>query len=585
MAEADYCSYEFPSVKQNPLFIRPIGNFQSDVIGMFERYGKLNQEGQQIPRTVLIMDTSKLEAFSQMVSYFGLSDHVEVVSRKENTPDEIETARTSDKPILVASPLFSIGLNFECAPEVLWCRFSKIEADTSQIIQTINRANRGDVACEVCIYAGAIDDEPFRYPPKQSVIEDLAAMIEDESEFSNPTYDMPMMLDRMAYNQYRNIERDTNKSLSMLKSNNAFQNYVVSAADNAPAFDKKAHKQFGDFVKVAVEEYDRLVYEWCNWIGPNRQIMQLLDDAERLAHERRNNYKSAEPRTEQEIESEELGIIMGICRLEAPSQARRVSMHKLQVLFGVREPWLNDSLRLQNFRGSKKVSAGKLKELIHLVETLGELSAGELDGLSMLSKLNQDKRLKDGFLALASSERDLISKHNSFDKLATLRDAHRQRRTKQSGLAADTCAEELIVELFGEIGIAFEREKEGRKLITIFDKPIIPSNWNFPAMVHQLELFVESLKSLPDNQLLEWGWEPREHVTSYNEIATCLDCKSFYLGRCLRGNGVDFTEWGITDLWNQANGWKEGSIWSLCSDFAQRRSKPSEVVELATHKI
>lgn len=65
-----------------------------------------------------------------------------VVSRQENTPEEIEDARTSDKPILISSPLFGLGLNFLHAPEILWCRFDKVQADTSQIIQSVNRANR-----------------------------------------------------------------------------------------------------------------------------------------------------------------------------------------------------------------------------------------------------------------------------------------------------------------------------------------------------------------------------------------------------------------------------------------------------------
>ena len=321
---AEYCSYEFPSVKQNPLYVRDIGNFQSDVIDLVRRYGALAEKGEPIPRTVLIMNTSKMKVFNMMFSRHGLTDHVEVVSRQESHSEEIETARTTTRPILVASPLFSIGLNFQCEPEVLWCRFDRLEADTSQINQTINRANRGDVACQVTIYTGKVDDSLFSFPPKKAVVDSLAEMIGDESVLGNPNYDMPMMLDRMAYNQYRNIEKNTSKALGQLSRDNAFQNYVVAEMENAPEFDRDNHEEYGMYRAAAKDEYDSMVIEWCERIGPNRTIMQLLDDAENLAKERKENFRSAEPRTEREIEHQEHGIIMAICRLEDPSQARKI---------------------------------------------------------------------------------------------------------------------------------------------------------------------------------------------------------------------------------------------------------------------
>ena len=564
LKEVDYCCYEFSSVKLNPLHIRDLHYFNSDIIDLFEGYAEFHRKGQPIPQTVLIMNTSKMESFNLMVRHFGLVGQVEIVSRPENTPDEIETARTTEKPILIASPLFSIGLNFNCEPAVLWCRFDKLDVDTSQINQTINRANRGDVKSSVRIYAGKDDDgTPFVFPPKGVVKENLSALIEDESEFSNTSYDMPMMLNRMAYNEYRNIERNTAKSLGVMKRDNAFQNYVVVELSDAPERDKKRHQQYIEFSRAASENYDNDVVELFDKITLNRHVMQLLDDAQQLAFERRNNFKSETPRTEREIENDELAIIMRICGLDQPTKARKVNITKLNVLFGVREPWLSDRLHSRGFRQSKKAAALKLKELVFLVETLGKLATGN-NGISLSVKLNQDKKIQQGFLALATSERDYFAMERKFTTLEELRKEYRKKRSADSERKADSFVINLICILFEELGIFFEAEVEGRKKHWDLAKPIVPTSWDFPAMVNQLNLLAESLGSLPDNQPLEWGWNPCNYV--YQKITTCNSCKGFYLGRCLRGNAVDFFEWGLE------NDWEIDSDWEQCRDFSSRRS-------------
>ncbi|KXS31649.1 MAG: hypothetical protein AWT59_2208, partial [Candidatus Gallionella acididurans] len=565
LTETDYCCYEFPSVKQNPLHIRHLKFFQSDVIGLFKGYADLNSKGQPIPQTVLIMNTSRMELFNQIFSRYGLTEQVEVVSRPESDASEIEAARTTHRPILVASPLFSIGLNFECEPEILWCRFDRLDADTSQINQTINRANRGEVACSVRIYADYINETPFVFPLKQSVRESLLSMIEDESVLSNPGFDMPMMLDRMTYKDYREIEKNVYKSLGTLRSDNAFQNYVVEELTGAPERDQEMHEEYREFFEAAQAEYNDRVLEWCNSIGPNRPIMMLLDDAQRLAEERRKNFKSDSPRTEREIEDEELAITMAICRLEHPVHARKVEIAKLKRLFGVREPWLSDRLNAQNYRGSKKVSAEKLGELVHLVETLGELSAGQINGTSLAVKLNQDKKLQRGFLALATGEKDYVAMQKSFEKLENLKAIDRSTRSKNSKQKAEGFAVELLLELLEEIGIGFDSDEDekGKRHLNLA-KSLVSSTWDFASMVGQLNLFVELLKAFPDDQPLEWGWKPQNFV--YSDISTCVGCKSFYLGRCLRGNAVDFTEWGIENTWGISG------IWDECKTFAPRRN-------------
>jgi hypothetical protein len=560
---AGYCCYEFPSVKQYPLHILNLSTFQSDFIDLFERYSELHKNNQPIPQTVIILNTSRMEIFNQIVSHYDLGEVIEVVSRPENLPLEIEAARTTRKPILIASPLFSIGLNFECDPEVLWCRFDKLDADTSQIVQTINRANRGVVACSVKIYAGEIDQKPFVFPHPNSVRAKLAAIVEDESELSNPGYDTPMMLDRMIYNKYRTIERNTNKSLGMLIRENAFQNYIVAEMFHTPRRDKAKHNQYGRFRDSGNAVYDQSVVDWYDRIMPNRHVMFLLEDAKKLAQKHRVNYKAAEQRTDRDFEEEELALIMHICQLALPAQARKVRIAKLEILFGMREPWMTDSRKAGKFSQNKKASALKLKELIHLVDALGRLATGELDGLSFAIKLNKDKKIQKGFVALATGERDFISVNESFEQLAKLRDVYRKSRSAESKGKAESFAAGLIVELMGELGVVFAVEGRGRNKQINLSSPILPSTWNFPSMLAQLHLLIELLESFPDAQPLEWEWAPINYT--FGLISTCVKCKSFYLGRCLRGDAVDFGEWGIHEPLGI------DSSWQKCGDFAPRR--------------
>ncbi len=564
MTTADYCCYEFSSVKQNPLHILNLNNFQSDLIGLIEGYANLHSEKKAIPNTVLIMNTAKMELFNQMVSHYGLEEVIEVVSRRENLPSEIEVARTTSKPILIASPLFSIGLNFGCEPEVLWCRFDRLEADTSQIVQTINRANRGQVRCSVRIYAGAIDQNPFVFPLKKKVRAKLATMIEDESELSNLGYDMPMMLDRLVYNEYRKIEKNTQKSMGMLMRDNAFQNYVVAPLHDVPKYDKAKHKKFGEFRTAAKEQYDQSVIDWYNKIIPNRDVMYHLEKADRLAMKHGVNYKAANPKTDREFQEKELAIIMHICQLENPAQARKVTISKLKLLFGMREPWMSDSRKAGKFSQSKKASALKLKELVYLGDVIGQLATGELDGVSFAVKLNKDKKIQKGFSALANNERDFFSINESFEKLSDMREVFRASRSIESRLKAEHFSLNLMVDLLGEIGVFFAVEGEGRDKHVNYEKPLVPTSWDFRSMITQLELLAESLNNLPDDMAVEWSWAPCN--STFNGIMKCFNCKSFYLGRCLRGNAVDFKEWGIQEPLGI-----DLTFWNQCREHDKRR--------------
>jgi hypothetical protein len=567
MTESEYCCYEFASVKRNPLQIRPSRNFGSDAIGLLESYAELLKQGKPIPRTVLIMGTSRMMLFNLLFEKYGLADQVRVVSRPESTPREIEEARTTTKPILVTSPLFSIGLNFEREPEVLWCGFDSLQADTSQINQTINRGNRGGVACKVSIYAGSLDKRPFYFPPKKEVMDQLRAMLDDESDLSNFAYDMPLMLDRMSYNQHREIEKNTNKSLGLLMLDQAFQNYVISDSEDAPEYDEDKRRIYAAAEREAREIYDDNVLDRRE--GVSRVLSQCgqLENAKAFAQERRDSHKLIEQRTEREIEDDELALIMEICDLVEPAHARRVALPKLHALFGTNTPWLSDSRRATSFTKSYLVSAGKVGDIIYLIGVLGEMASGNLGGEELAAKFNKDKRFQKGFLALAISEANFVTMQKSFQKLAELRAAYRESRSAESELVLEKFEKALQLKLLGEIGVFFEVDIKDRYKRLNMDEPVVPKTWDIPEMVSNLENLAGALKILPDQEALRWSWSD-DACRMWESIGNCVQCKFFYHGNCLRGNYVDFTEWGIESEVEIEPYWKK------CNIMAPRKQQP-----------
>lgn len=134
-----YCCYEFASSKAHPLEVVPSDQFDADLATLLAEFeGKLARN-EPLPRLVLLLDTSKMEMYRLLMERYGLTDHAMIVSRPESTEAEVEAARTSTLPILIASPLFGLGLNFVRQPDILWARFDHVKADTNQIIQTVMR--------------------------------------------------------------------------------------------------------------------------------------------------------------------------------------------------------------------------------------------------------------------------------------------------------------------------------------------------------------------------------------------------------------------------------------------------------------
>jgi hypothetical protein len=157
--------YSFAPHKSNPLKLRSETWFGRDFVALLESYQTMKKKGETIPRTVIIVPTSKLRRFQRLLEHFDLLDEACVASRHEATQANIDAARVSTKPILVSSPLFALGLNFDVLPLRLWTYFQHLHVDTSQIDQTLNRGNRDEQECEARLYHGKLNDSPIPLPP------------------------------------------------------------------------------------------------------------------------------------------------------------------------------------------------------------------------------------------------------------------------------------------------------------------------------------------------------------------------------------------------------------------------------------
>ena len=336
LSEEKFCTYEFSPVKQNPLKICHLDYFRSDVIELFESIRDKHLAGEAVPRVMVMLNSSKMEMYRLLAAGFGMDDLVDIVSRPECLQLEIEEARVGNKPILITSPLFSVGLNLARELEVLYCRFDHLEADASRVIQTINRANRGMTPCEVRIYANP-DEKPFYFPPKPEVLEQIHDALEAETDVINNATDMPVLLDRMAYYLYRKIESNPNQAIGQLIDENAFQNYqVVECLATAPRDEDKT-KRFRELKDAGDDIYDARILERHQHFNDDVSDC-LFWWLHQLAEEQRYGYKlnPDERRTDREIETDALAVLMQLCGLDTPAKARKVSKTRLRVLFGDR---------------------------------------------------------------------------------------------------------------------------------------------------------------------------------------------------------------------------------------------------------
>ncbi len=534
-----YCCYQFDPVKQNPLEIWPLSYFDGELGRLLAELGTLKKAGQPLPRTVLLLDTSKLEMYRQLIEQHGLSDDTEIVSRPESTPDEIESARVSTKPILISSPLFGLGLNFTTQPDILWARFDHVGADTNQIVQAVNRANRGSTLCSVRIF-GNPSDRAIQIPKKLKVREDVMERIQEEGTLSG-CLEEHLQIDRVTYSQLRMAERDSQRALGELVRHNSIQNFKLQPP-TLPEPDKELAASVKAARKCGREHYDVEVLKAKN--PRNKGLLSFVryDD---LKERKRRNYREDKPQLDRDLENEETALMMSICDLADPTDGRAVVPRKVMALFGENAPWLSGQYQ----PGSDAywpTAAEKTERIIPLLRRLGRLRDGSESAQSLSVALTRGDELKHAFLALATGEADYHRVSEQITRLKQNREKVRRSGGKSDREAVAKQGLELLRTLLQPMGIRYEKMKQNGRMVTDLNQPIVPPSWDIEEMIWKLERQAYRLDHLPayqehpiiaadEGNILGGLPKPRD---------LCVGCAFFHDSACARGERVDWQSSG-----------------------------------------
>lgn len=529
-----YSSYRFHSIKTNPLFLADVSNFGADFVALLHHYQMLKSAGKPIPRTVIITPSNKMRVYEMLLEEFGLLEDSCVVSRQESLQDKIEVARVSRLPILVSSPLFALGLNFEEQPVVFWTFFSNLKVDQSQIIQTLNRANRNvAVQCEVRLYVGVTDNRPVNVP--DAVLEQLKIeeYLRDEATVQG-VLDAHFQIDRGTYLSLREAEKKTAKSQHSLIENDAFQNYRIQPGWVDTLKPTKEDKElFDDFKRAARESYLDDVTEHANQHRHDQKPL-LLHYLERL-YQRKKEFGVVVVQVGREIENEELGIIMDLCDVSAKDSAS-VKPARIRRLFGELKPYLTAQYSHEKTGEWRAAAAEKTLAVIPLLQRLKIMRSGHLNGHQFASIMKRPL-LASAVKALADNEANYIAWQKKLDRLDEISDQIRNNASTNQKGALKREQFEIAQEFLKTIGVIFGKTKIKGKDVIDPSKPLVP-NWDFDSMIAVLNRKAESLKRLPekpvDRELEEAQWIGPN--VSRELCAGCVHCSRDYF--CAMGRPI-----------------------------------------------
>ena len=546
LSSAMYAGFKFTPVKSNPLILKSVGELGADFVALMRSYQQLKATDQVIPRTVLIVPTSKMRLFDHILEAFGLLDDALVVSRQEATPDEIEEARTSAKPILISSPMFALGLNFVAEPLRFWTYFSHLPVDTSQIIQTLNRANRGAAQCEVRMYYGALDPKPYSIPRLVEERAKIAGYLLDESTVQG-VIDTHFQVDRPAYNSLRQAERKTAKATAYLIEGDRFQNYRIDHEwQEILMRDANDAQLYKSFKKLACDSYEDDISEHAALLTGEPAAMllynlELLDEEERLLDRRTDG------RVVRDIETETRAVTMLLCDISDPEDTARVKPKRLRRLFGGLRPYLTSQFNSDRTSAWREAAIEKTLQIVPLLHTLKAMRAGQVDGHKFASTMRRPI-LRAAVKALAESEANFLQvwqpKLSNMDRWS---EEMRSSASDAKRIALRQKQLDVAVEFLSTIGVRFEHIKTDGRWGADPTKPLVP-NWNFDEMALNLERNAASLKYQPAEKIRPhevdeaWAGSP----VSPELCHLCVHRKPAWA--CAMGRPVHWHENG--DWWN-----------------------------------
>lgn len=488
-----YAGYRFAPVKANPLILKPVGELGQDFIALARQYHDMKKSGTPLPRIVIITPTSRMRVFENVLDAFGLLGDAHIVSRQESTPREIEEARTSDKPILISSPMFALGLNFVHQPVRFWTWFSYLPVDTSQIIQTLNRANRGTQVCEVRLYHGDLDNRPIWIPPAVEERMKIQGYLVDESSVQG-VLDAHYHVDRPTYNQLRAAEKKTARAMSWLIEGDRIQNYRIALDwQETLVIDRRDREMYKSFNAIARESYlDEIAEQAANYAGENQAMLlfrlELLQRVEKLLDSQDSD------QVIRQVEAETKGVMMVLCGIEDPALMAKVKPHRLRRLFGDMRPYLTGQFNPDRTDSWRNALAEKTLAIVPLLSALKSLRSGEIDGIEFAAKMRRP--LRGSVKALADGESNYLMWQRRLDKLDSLSKEIRLRASDAQRVVLKEEQFGIVLEFLSTLGVSFKEMKLDGRCVADPSQPVVP-DWNFDSMAFTLQRNVLSLKRLP----------------------------------------------------------------------------------------
>ena len=539
LVSTDFEFCEFTPARNYRLLWADAQRFGADLVALMRSHQVLKANGQSIPRTVVIVPTSKMRPYQLLLEHFGLQDDAMVVSRLEASPQAIEEARASNRPWLVSSPLFSLGLNFVHPPVRLWTHFGALQVDESQIVQTVNRANRTSLQCEVRLYAGRLDALPYDYLDQQVEAELIEGYLQGEANVHgdiHPTY----QLNRMTYLQLRRVqEQVTAKALYQLKSKNAIQNYrIVEQWEDDLHPDPGDIDLFKSMYRRSGESYDDdVLSRYRRHAGEEpAMLFELLRQ-----NKEGSRYSSEEPNEIPKQYSDEQRALLAALT-GRPEQAKRSGGAEYSVvarLHAEMPPFFTEQFAAEKTQDWKIAIPYKVEALIEIVGLLERMRSGDIDGVAFGKKMRL-KGIRHGVLALAQGEGEFIKWQSYLKKLD---EYHVKSRTasQQQRMAIDKVFFQTAKIFLGRIGVDFEKTAGGDRRSRLDPtKPVVP-NWNFDEMRLGLEILAESIKNRttpkPDVWRLEREW--KGPIFALKTCETCVHCSLTI--DCALGRPIDYT--------------------------------------------
>ncbi len=492
--------HRFPPLKSNPLWVLDVADFDADVMVLFQRLGEVKRKGESLPRTVIAVDASKLDFYRELLAQHDLTDRAHVISRKESTEEQVMAAAGDvERPILVCSPIFSVGLNFASPPQIYWLAYQYLQIDENHIVQSLNRANRipGQPPAEVRLYVHP-PGEDVAEPPGRIALRNEAAELLGEETTLRTLMDGHFMLDRIAYNQSRNVERKTAAALTKLLDIDGFQNYRVEESpklESEPVDVEELTAQAKILRKAVRDDYHALVRKAATLAVTDSwsYTVAIMDQAYSARQELRYGGTTT---TQLDLDNCTQGGVMSLCGLSGPGQAAEVHVVRWRRLMALQLPFVSANfLPERRDQEHRQVAAEKVRAMIPLIGKLQALKGRTLDGRQFGSWM-ATKAGQDAVRALADNEADYIALSRMLMQLRKGTEAKRSNASKEARKKIDKGLFGRASEFLASIGVVFEKKDPSSKT-SPFDpsKPLVP-DWDFDAMEVALERLAQSLEAM-----------------------------------------------------------------------------------------